>query len=339
MNCTPDNRTPPAAGAPALEAIRETPCHVLTGFLGSGKTTLLRHVLEHGLDGRRVAVLMNEIGDIGIDGRSVDVLDGIGSMVELNSGCVCCTIDISEFTDAYHAIVSRIAPDLVIIETTGVALPEPILDRLEGVAADCDAVITVVDAENYDACAQREPALERQVLAADFIVVNKSDLATTPALEALESRLRRLNPRAAVLRCEQGRAPVDVLFAPDAHRLRLAVSSRVAQHDPRPHQHDIQAFSYASDAPVDTARFLDVVRRLPPAILRAKGILVPTTGAPLLFNLVCGRLGVERRPTLRGRARASEAVFIGYGVDALRSSIVDALQRCGPDAEPVDIER
>ena len=66
---------------------------IVTGFLGSGKTTVLRHVLEHGLDGRRVAVIMNEIGDIGIDGRTVEVLDGIGAMVELNSGCVCCSID------------------------------------------------------------------------------------------------------------------------------------------------------------------------------------------------------------------------------------------------------
>ena len=105
---------------------------ILTGFLGSGKTTLLRHVLDHGLRGKPVAVIMNEIGEIGIDGRVVTGLSAVEKMVELSSGCICCTIDDYRFDLAVQEIIETARPHLIIIESTGLADPEPLVVPREG---------------------------------------------------------------------------------------------------------------------------------------------------------------------------------------------------------------
>ena len=120
---------------------------ILTGFLGSGKTTLLRHVLDHGLRGKPVAVIMNEIGEIGIDGRVVTGLSAVEKMVELSSGCICCTIDDYRFDLAVQEIIETTRPHLIIIESTGLADPEPLVDRVKAAGLGLDAIITVVDAE------------------------------------------------------------------------------------------------------------------------------------------------------------------------------------------------
>src|SRR4029450_11597178 len=96
---------------------------ILTGFLGSGKTTLLRHVLDHGLRGKPVAVIMNEIGEIGMEGRVITGLWAVEQMVELSSGCICCTIDDYRFDLAVQGIVETARPHLIIIEANGVAAP------------------------------------------------------------------------------------------------------------------------------------------------------------------------------------------------------------------------
>jgi cobalamin biosynthesis protein CobW len=93
----------------------KTSCNVLTGFLGSGKTTLLTYIMRHGLQNKRVAIIMNEIGDIGIDGQVITGLEGVESMVEFNSGCVCCTVDDYRFAIAVQQITEEIKPDLLII--------------------------------------------------------------------------------------------------------------------------------------------------------------------------------------------------------------------------------
>src|SRR6476646_3577333 len=119
---------------------------ILTGFLGSGKTTLLRHILTHGLEGRRVAVVMNEIGDVGIDGRVIEGLN-VERMIELGSGCVCCTIN-REFGLALQEIVETVDPELIVVETTGVADPSNIISETRQIGLTVDATICVVDAAN-----------------------------------------------------------------------------------------------------------------------------------------------------------------------------------------------
>ena len=118
---------------------------IVTGFLGSGKTSLLSHVLEHGLSGHRVAVIVNEIGDIGIDGREIEGKN-IERMVELTSGCVCCQIN-TAFAAAVGEIIETTRPDLIIIETTGLADPGNLAYEVTSVGLMLDAIVTVADAE------------------------------------------------------------------------------------------------------------------------------------------------------------------------------------------------
>src|ERR1700750_988916 len=133
--------------------LARVPCTIVTGFLGAGKTTLIRHVLQN-VDGRRLAVIVNEFGDVGIDG---DILKGCGAaacpeenIVELANGCLCCTVA-DDFLPAIEALVARDpAPDHIIIETSGLALPKPLVKACEWPAVrsrlTVDGVIAVVDA-------------------------------------------------------------------------------------------------------------------------------------------------------------------------------------------------
>jgi G3E family GTPase len=197
---------------------------VLTGFLGSGKTTLLRHVLDHGLKGKPVAVIMNEIGEIGIDGTVVTGLSAVEKMVELSSGCICCTIDDYRFDLAIQEIVDTVRPHVIIIESTGLADPEPLAARIKGAGLGLDAVITVVDAANVERELAESEVVARQIAAADFVVVNKTDLVDTRALARVEKRVAGLNPRAARFRSVQGAIDSELLFATGvaAYRERAA---------------------------------------------------------------------------------------------------------------------
>jgi hypothetical protein len=130
--------------------VRHVAVDIVTGFLGSGKTTLLRHVLEHGLKGKPVALIVNEIGEVGIDGQVVTGLNYVEKMVELSSGCICCSIDEYRFDLAIQEIIETVHPHLIVIESTGLADPEPLTYRVKAAGLNLDAVITVVDAVNVE---------------------------------------------------------------------------------------------------------------------------------------------------------------------------------------------
>lgn len=195
---------------------------ILTGFLGSGKTTLLRHVLGGALAGEKVAVVMNELGDVGVDGRVITGLDYVESVVELNSGCICCTIDDYRFDLAVRELLEAVDPTLVLIESTGVADPEPMISRVLQAGLALDAVICVVDAGAFDRACRESQVVARQVAAADFVVINKTDLVTPGDLAALRRRLARLNGRAMLVDCERGRVSTDLMFGTSARRYRDA---------------------------------------------------------------------------------------------------------------------
>ena len=193
--------------------MRTVAVDILTGFLGSGKTTLLGHVLAHGLRGKPVAVIMNEIGEVGIDGRVITGLANVEKMVELSSGCICCSIDDYRFDLAIQEIIETAKPHLVIIESTGLADPEPLAYRVKNAGLGLDAVITVVDAANVKRHLAETEVARAQIEAADFLVVNKTDLVDDTALAAVERRLTRLNPRAERFRSVRGALDSEVLFA------------------------------------------------------------------------------------------------------------------------------
>jgi len=308
--------------------VRTVAVDILTGFLGSGKTTLLRHVLDHGLQGKPVAVIMNEIGDVGIDGKVITGLSAVEKMVELTSGCICCSIDDYRFDLAIQEIIDTVKPHLIVIESTGLADPEPLAYRVKNAGLGLDAVITVVDAANVDRQLAETTVARAQIEAADFLVVNKLDLVDAAALERVEKRLGKLNRRAERLRTVRGAIDSDVLFATGVatYRERARAASS--------HLHDdgIASFLYRSRRRLRQEAFERVLDRLPRDVLRAKGI-VRFRGRDwhCLFNFTCGRseltwLKVEG-------VEENQAVFIGRELDRHRPRIEAELAACETDDE------
>ena len=200
---------------------QKLPVVVLTGFLGSGKTTLLARLLKDpAMAG--TAVIINEFGEIGLDHDLVEAGDESEGTVELSSGCLCCTVrgDLARtMHDLYGRMrEGRIRPfHRVVIETTGLADPAPILQTLmQDAAIDhffrLETVVTLVDAVNGAATLDRQPEAVKQAAVADRLVLTKTDLAAPEAVAALEERLRRLNPAAPILAAVQGEIGTDQLL-------------------------------------------------------------------------------------------------------------------------------
>jgi G3E family GTPase len=195
------------------------PSTILTGFLGAGKTTLLNRILreEHGL---RIAVIENEFGQENID-NEILVQDGNEQIVEMNNGCICCTVRgdliVALTRLAQQRADGLIAFDRILIETTGLANPGPVaqtffVDEEVGAHYLLDAVLTVVDARHAMAQLDEHEEAQRQVGFADRIVLTKTDLVTPAERATLTARLRRINPRAPIGQADFGRAPIAELL-------------------------------------------------------------------------------------------------------------------------------
>jgi len=305
--------------------VRHVAVDIVTGFLGSGKTTLLSHVLAHGLKGKPVAVVMNEIGEVGIDGQVVTGLNYVEKMVELSSGCICCSIDEYRFDLAIQELIETVHPHLIIIESTGLADPEPLTYRVKAAGLKLDAVITVVDAANVERFVKETEVATAQIEAADFLVVNKFDLVATGDVARVERRLRKLNPRALQFRSVRGAIDSEVLFATGVATYRERAREARATSD-HLHQDAFGSFLYRSDVELDQPAFEHVLERLPDDVIRAKGI-VRLVGRDwhCLFNVTCGRveLGWLKLPEDRTE---NQAVFIGRNLDRHRAGILDALR-------------
>ena len=234
MSTTAPDR--PSVAAAASETI---PVTVLTGYLGAGKTTLLNRILQNA-NGKRYAVIVNEFGEIGIDNDLVVSSDE--EIYEMNNGCVCCTVR-GDLVRTLSRLTKRAGRfDAIVVETTGLADPAPVAQTFfmdEDVAAKTrlDAVVAMVDARHVEQRLADAPEAEDQIGFADVIVLNKTDLASADELDALEARLRSINPSAPIVRAE--RAGVELSDVLDRGAFDL---SRVLADDPHfldpHHDHD-----------------------------------------------------------------------------------------------------
>jgi G3E family GTPase len=241
------------------------PVTVLTGFLGAGKTTLLNRILREP-HGQRIAVIENEFGPEGIDNELL-VSETSEQIVEMNNGCICCTVrgDLARILNELRDKRERkaLAFDRVIIETTGMANPGPVAQTFfadEGVADYylLDAVVTVVDAKHGHGTLDAQPEAQSQVGFADRILLSKTDLAAPGEVQSLRERLLRMNPRAPIVQVHMGQVPLkevldlrgfnlnaileidpDFLAAehPDAARSRRAAQASHDAHDGCDHDH------------------------------------------------------------------------------------------------------
>ena len=329
-----------------MDMAETTPVTVLTGFLGAGKTTLLNHLLRQPALAR-TAVLVNEFGEIGLDHLLVEKLDD--STVLLNAGCLCCTVR-GDLARVLREMLPRARRDeitRVIIETTGLADPVPILATLmtDPVAASAyrlDGIVTVVDAVNGMTHLDTQEEAVRQVAVADRIIISKADLADP---KPLRERLRALNPGARMAQVAHGAAdPAFILHAgsfdpaariPDVagwlNAAAFNANSHHHHHDPNRHDARISAFCVTLDSPLDWAAmalWLEIlVASKGEHLLRVKGILnLKDQDRPVAIHAVRHLLHppVKLSAWPEGDARTSRIVFITR--DLPRMVIEDGLR-------------
>ena len=291
---------------PPPSADRERiPATILTGFLGSGKTTLLNSLLRtrHGL---KVAVIVNEVGEIGIDGK---VVQGGETFVELDNGCLCCALN-ADLDRVLQELRGRGGFDHLVIETTGLADPLPIgwIFSRPGLSDfyRLDAIVTVVDAAHLARAMAVAAEAELQIRRADLLVINKLDLVDDQGAAAL-ARVRQINDLAPTLKAEHGEVPWTLILGGAWSRPELP-----APDPDSPHHHAPSLVSCAIPigAGVDEAALEDLLADLPAEIYRAKGLLRSREGGWLLVNMVAGRIDIT--PVVPSRPPALGAlVFIG----------------------------
>ena len=291
-----------------ISAVHERiPVTVLGGFLGSGKTTLLNRLL-HEAHGYRIAVVVNEFGEVGIDGARVS---GAEKFVELDNGCLCCSIN-EDLQLTLQELAERGGFDHLVLETTGLADPLPVgwtLSRerlVDHYRLDC--LITVVDALNLEAAFAQAPEVEMQIDRADLLILNKIDLVEDDGEKAIE-RVRTINTRAPIFPAERGNIPFEVLLAasPGASR---QLPDQIAEQ----HHASFETWTFRTDRMLSDEALEDFLYESPVGVYRLKGI-VRTDGEAewTFFSSVAGRFEMEAHhgPT----PGAGAVVFIGKSLD------------------------
>ncbi len=285
------------------------PVTVLSGFLGAGKTTLLNHVLSN-RDGRRVAVIVNDMSEINVDAQLVR--DGGAALsrtdetlVEMTNGCICCTLR-DDLLKEVAALAKSGRFDYLLVESTGIGEPLPVaatftFEDESGYSlsqlARLDTMVTVVDSEAFIADLESGEALkdrkleageddEReladllldQVEFANVLVLNKTDRCTPAQLDTLEAVLRTLNPDARMVRSTMGQVPLEHIFNTGLFDFAKAEAAPGWQkelagtHIPETEEYGISSFVWRSDRPLHPNRLVDAVRKGMKGVLRAKGI-------------------------------------------------------------------
>ena len=296
------------------------PVTVITGFLGSGKTTLLNQILQNDHN-QKVAVLVNEFGDINIDAQLLVSYDD--DMVELSNGCICCTIN-EGLVEAVTRILSREEKvERLIIETTGVADPLPII--LTFVGSDfrefthLDSVITLIDAETFTPEHFDSEVAYKQIAYGDILLLNKTDLASREQLATLETYIASIKRNPRIIQTKYAQVPLPLILDVG---LAQTDSLPEAEHDEHHHHHShhleadgFVSLSFKSDRPFDVYKFQKFLHEgLPLEVFRAKGI-VWFAGSQLrhIFQLCGQRNDIKSEPW--STPPVNQLVFIGRHLD------------------------
>ncbi|MFN6167405.1 MAG: cobalamin biosynthesis protein CobW [Pseudanabaena sp.] len=339
------------------------PVNVITGFLGSGKTTLIREQLQNN-QGRRIAVLVNEFGEIGIDGdllRSCRVCDEDGTevtpnIVELTNGCLCCTVQEEFLPTMQELLKRRDRLDCILIETSGLALPKPLVQAfrwqeirngatVDGVVAvvDCDALANgrlVSDLDALNAQRQEDPNLdhetpievlfEDQLACADLVLLTKTDLVSDENQTKVQNWLKQeLRDGVKIVACDEGKVSSEILLGFNA-AVEDNLDARPSHHDSEEeHEHDddINSVHVISDRAFEPTQLLISLKQLvaDQEIYRIKGFVnVPNKPMRMVLQGVGDRIETSYdRLWASDETRQTRLVFIGQGLE--RSTIESAL--------------
>ncbi len=301
------------------------PINILTGFLGSGKTSLLKDLLKEMSGKKKIAVLMNEIGEISIDAK---LLEGFSTKVfELNDGCICCSVN-EDFVTVLDELAEKTSPDLIVIETTGVANPMNIIYSIINPVFIIDAVITTVDAKNFLLMKQEVDVAEDQIDAADVVVITKDDLATSSELTSVEEYVRTHHPKATVF--FRHALDLSLLFGV-AYPRQTAVNSAQAHIAHLHHDFEhagIEAFRFTSDICFDLSGLQVALESLPKNLWRLKGVVhLSTHSTPFILNFAYGRYTLE---DYNGKSDSRcDLIFIGKNIRSIQNELIARLKTVG----------
>lgn len=324
------------------------PVTILTGFLGAGKTTLLNHLLN-APHGRRLAVIENEFGEVGVDADLL-VRQAGEEIVETGNGCLCCSV-----RGDLRRILASLAEsrrtgerhfDQVVVETTGLALPAPVVqtflvDPQVRAGYRLDGVVTLVDGLHGAGQLGRHPEAEQQVGFADRLVITKTDLASPQAVEALAAALKERNPSAPVHTVSRGEIGPGLVL--DVGGFDAASALHLHPGFPRytlPVEHTgaVGSFVFRAERAFDPERlefFLQTIGQwYGPDLLRIKGILevAGRPGRTILQAVLRERSMTEGGPWVSGEPRGSVLVFIGVRLP--RETLQQGLEMCLVAGDP-----
>ncbi|MDX8140624.1 GTP-binding protein [Lentzea sp. BCCO 10_0061] len=317
-----------------------TPVTVLSGFLGSGKTTLLNHVLTN-REGRRVAVIVNDMSEVNIDAALVDRT--VERLVELTNGCICCTLR-EDLLDSVGELARSGRFDTILVESTGVSEPMPVAATFDWTFEDgtslsdharLDTMVSLVDAEGFLrglAGGEVSDLLVDQVEFANVLVVNKTDLVTADQLATLDAVLRRLNPSARLLHTRNGVVELaDVLDTGSYDPITAAQAPGWAQelaggHTPETEEYGIRSVTYRASRPFHPARLVEALADWE-GVLRSKGFCHIASRPDVLavWSQAGPNLVIEPGQLLDAPDARQELVFIGVDLD-----VTEPAQRLDP---------
>ncbi|MDE2371628.1 MAG: GTP-binding protein [Burkholderiales bacterium] len=338
------------------------PVTILTGFLGSGKTTLLKRVLTEA-HGQKIAVIENEFGEENID-NEILVADTNEQIIQMNNGCVCCTIREDLRTTLSDLAARRRKGELdfdrVVIETTGVADPGPVAQTffIDDEIAESyllDSVLTLVDAKHGDGQLDARQEARRQVGFADRIFISKADLVAQTEVEALMHRIKHMNPRAPQQPVNFGEVPLASVFDLKGFNLnaKLDIDPDFLADDGHDHHHhdhdhaegeacdhphhhahddDVKSFVFRSKKAFNPAKLEDflgaIVQVYGPKMLRYKGVLLMKgSDRKVIFQGVHQLMGSDLGPKwVPGEEKGSKIVFIG--IDLPKEILLQGLEQC-----------
>jgi G3E family GTPase len=320
----------------------QVPVTILTGFLGAGKTTLLNRILSEN-HGRKIAVIENEFGEEGVDNDILLRDDSPEQIIEMNNGCVCCTVRGDLVRILGNLQRKRQAKELdferVIIETTGMADPAPVAQTffIDDKIAEyylLDAVITVVDAKHAQSQLDTHSEAQEQVGFADRLLLSKTDLIDEAEQIKLKERLVKMNPRAPIKAVHFGNTPIEDILDIRGFNLNsiLEIDPEFLDSDEHEHSDDVRSFVYKTDKPFDAAKleeFLSaMIQVYSKDMMRYKGVLsMAGQDRRVVFQGVHMMMGGDLgKPWSEGEKRESKMVFIGRNLP--QEVFVKGLELC-----------
>jgi G3E family GTPase len=306
------------------------PVTVIAGFLGSGKTTLVNHILANNA-GLKAAVIVNEIGEIGIDGDLIIATEN--DMVELNNGCICCSINNDLVETIFRVLERKHEIDYLVVETTGLADPLPVvLTFLRSEFCDIvrvDSILTVADAECFSLDLFDTPAARNQLRYGDTILLNKSDLASAARLSDVEEKIRTVRHGARIVRTTRCGVPLPLILS-----VGLFESERLSPHEYTDHDHrhashlqddGFEAMSFEIDRAFVAQKLQQFLEQLPPDIFRGKGLLwLDASDRRYIFHLVGQRFTLDESSSFA--APQNKLVLIGRNLQ--RDQLRHQLEAC-----------